>query len=301
MSSAVVVFRCLWHTVVPVGLTSRYSVMLYGDPFEPAALTAIVGVVAMVLVTLWLMRRKRPEAFWFLWFAITLAPVLNIIPFLSMMQDRYMYLALLGPLGLVGSLLDSAREHPTRRLLAVGAAGLCLVLAFATARQVRHWASPAALWIRDAMVRPLWAYERILYPEDYPLKLTRLTDAVAEDPFDPTLRTNLGGLYFSAQRDDDALIQLEAAQRLAPAEPYNLINLGRTYARLDRPEDAERVLRQATELMPHDRMPCYHLLRLYIEESDAKNAHVTLDRCSAIDENLPTERRQVQALEAAGR
>lgn len=299
LSSSVVVFRYLGHAVLPIGLSSRYDVPLHGSPFDPPVLASLLGLLGIAALTLWLVRRKKREAFWILWFAITLAPMLNIIPFRTMMQDRYMYLALLGPLGLAGSVVDQRASARARR----AAGGLALALALAsvllTVRQVQYWASPVAFWVRDASVRPLYANDAIYRPGEYPGKLAALEAAVREHPDDPTLLNNLGGLYFMASRFPEALSHFEKASRLAPDEPFTLINLGRAYARLGRFEEAEPPLRRATELRPYNSMPCYYLLRVYLHVGDAANARRTLAQCSTLREGLAPERAALRRLEAS--
>jgi len=299
LSMAVVIFRYLGHTVLPIGLNSRYNVHLMGSPFDPPVFASLLGLVTIAAVTIWLIRRKKREAFWILWFAITLAPMLNIIPFRTMMQDRYLYLALLGPLALVGSVLDSS-SRPTIRRAGVLAGGIaviaCVIL---TVRQVEYWDSPASLWIRDATSRPLRANETVFRPDDHPFELAQLEAAVLQEPRDATLQNNLGGLHFAAARVEQSVEYFEEANRLDPDEVFTLINLGRAYTRLGRAADAEVQLTRATELRPYSFMACYYLLRLHLQTKDASKARRTFDKCTTLHEGLKQEYGQLMSLEAA--
>lgn len=299
LSSSVVVFRYLLHTVLPIGLNSRYHVPLWGTPFHPAVFVSLLGLAAIAVTTVYLIRRKKPEAFWVLWFAITLAPMLNIVPFRSMMQDRYMYLALVGPLALAGSLLDRVTRPEVRRAAGVVASVAVVACVAVTVRQVEHWASPVAFWVRDATVRPLFANEGIYDTDAYPGKLAQLETAAREDPDNPTLLNNLGGLYYMAGQVPKALGYLEEAHRLDPNEQLNLINLGRVYTRQGRFDEAEEKLTRATELQPYDSMACYFLLQLYLGTRDVAKARRTLEQCATLNSVLDRERAELQRLEAA--
>jgi Flp pilus assembly protein TadD len=257
----------------------------------------LLGLAAIAGVTLWLLRRKKPEAFWILWFAITLAPMLNIIPFRSMMQDRYMYLALLGPLALAGSTLDRMTRATARRTVAVAASALVAVSVILTVRQVEYWSSPVAFWVRDATVRPLYASDTMYEPDDYAQKLSEMEAAVHGDPDNPILLNNLGGLHYMAGRVPQALSYFEKSKRLDPNEPLNLINLGRIYTRLRRFEDAQRSLTRATEIWPHDSMACHYLLQLNLEARDVTSARRTLDKCAKLRDGFERERAELRRLE----
>jgi len=297
LSSTVVVFRSLLHTVLPIGLTSRYDVPLRGSPFDPAVFASLLGLVAIAALTFWLIRRKKHEAFWILWFVITLAPMLNIIPFRSMMQDRYMYLALLGPVALAGSVMDRLAQPGARRAAAVAASVAVLACVMLTARQVEYWSSSVSFWVRDATVRPLYANEAIYRPKSYPGKLAHLEAAVRDDPDNPMLLNNLGGLHFMAGRVPQALSYFEESNELNPGEPFNLINLGRVYTRLGRLDEAERALTRATELRPYNFMACYYLLRLNLKSRDVAKARRTLDECAELHVGLERERQELRQLE----
>ena len=297
LSSSVVVFRYLGNTLVPVSLTAGYDVPLRDTPLHPAVFLSLIGLVVIAALTVVMMRRKHRAAFWVLWSAITLAPMLNIIPFRALMNDRYMYLALLGPLAFAATFLDALTDRTARRI--AGALGLVAVLAcgFLTVRQVEHWSSAETLWNHNAMVMPMPAQDGGFIP-GFVEQLAHFERAVEEDPTNPTLRNNLGVLYYQARRHPQALEQFEEAQRLKPDEPFNLMNLGRTYAALGRFDDAEQALDRAAELRPYNYLAWLYLLRFHLSREDAKAARRAFDECIAIRPELETTglRREAEAL-----
>ena len=120
-------------------------VLSWLDPWWLAGLAASIGLGWR---TLWVLRRRREEAAWWLWAAISFAPVSQIFPFDFSMADRYLYFILPGLIG--GSLLAAAdlleRHHlaPLRRP-AAGVLALALAAAVGIAFAARS-SDRAALW-----------------------------------------------------------------------------------------------------------------------------------------------------------
>lgn len=278
LSSTVVVFRYLWHTVWPVGLAPGYDVPLRGSPFDPTVFFSLLGLIGIGVIVVLLIRRKRREAFWILWSAITLAPMLNIVPFPTMMQDRYMYLALLGPLALFGCAFDSITAPMAKRFVATATLVATTASVFVTIQQVEVWSNAFTLWARTATTIPMPAVRRSIgsRQED---KMSYLEAALVDDPDNPTLHNNLGNLNYHVGLTQEALRHYEEANRLRPDEPNNQMNLGRVYVELSRWEDAERALARATELRPHNYSAWLYLLRLHLRLRDATAARRAFDNC----------------------
>jgi arylsulfatase A-like enzyme len=271
LSSAVVVLRYAWHVLYPVNLTPGYDVVLYGSLFDPVVLFAVLSLVGLVFAIAVLSSRGNKNAFWLLWALITLAPMLNIVPFRSMMQDRYMYLSLLGPLALVGAGYDAIRPQWLRRALGATAIGAVVACVFLTRDQVEIWSSPFTLWARTATTIPMEAAGRGV-GRAQPEKLDYLEAQLARDPEDATIRNNLGNLAYHTGAVEAALAHYEASRRLRPEEPHNLINLGRVYLDLGRLDEAEAALVRATELRPYSYSAWLYALRLHLAMRDAASA-----------------------------
>jgi len=136
LTSAVMLMRYLRNTVLPTDLSWWYGRenLLRDSALDPVVLLSLLGLAAIAAATIWSIRTRRPAAFWLLWFGITLAPMLNLIPFPSLIQDRYMYLPLLGLLVLAANALQAAMRRGAPRWaigsLAVAAILACAVLSF---------------------------------------------------------------------------------------------------------------------------------------------------------------------------
>lgn len=121
------------------------------DPWWLFGLAALAAVSARGVATL---RRRRPEAGFWLWAGISFAPISQVFPFLYPMADRYLCFILPGLVG--GALLALHEIASSRRAVgALRAPALALavaILAFfavSSAGRARIWSSPALL-VADA-------------------------------------------------------------------------------------------------------------------------------------------------------
>jgi hypothetical protein len=304
LSSAVVIFRYLGSLVAPIHLTPKYVVTLYGSVLDLPVLAAVTGLCVIAAGAIWLLRRRSPAAFWILWFGITLAPMLNVIPFRSMMQDRYMYLPMLGPLALAATALSRVRRPAGHVAVSALAAAAVLACAGLSRMQVEVWSSPLSLYLAEARHLPLLGPDPPYADRDHAQKVDALRAAAREDPSSAVIRNNLGALYFSSGRLDEAIVEIEAAVALEPTNPRFMLALGRAYAHADRLADARDRLERAAALDPFELLGRLALARLYLRLGEADGARREIDACLRIagKDALPTflrqERLLLQRLEA---
>ncbi len=307
LSSSVVVFRYLWNFLIPTNLCVYYDVPLRGTIFSLPVFASVVGLIAIGGITGWLVRKARPEAFWILWFGITLAPMLNIVPFRSLMNDRYMYLALLGPLALLGSVLGAQALSVGNRRVGGGAAVVAvLCCSYLAWERVGVWASPLAMW-KDWAARLYYtAGDPVFVAEQWGAKVRHLEEFLASHPSSAAALNTLGGLYYETGQLGEAIRRLEAAARLEPNRAPIFLNLGRAYARAGDLQSAKRHLKRATELDPYSFVAHLNLARVYLTLADVERARAELEACARIrptssgaDPYWRREREYLKRLEAA--
>ncbi|HEX7624606.1 MAG TPA: tetratricopeptide repeat protein, partial [Anaeromyxobacteraceae bacterium] len=117
------------------------------------------------------------------------------------------------------------------RALVVTAVVLSAVLAVATFRRNRVWASDISLW----------------------------SDAAQKSPGKSRPHMDLGTALGAAGRLDDAARELRRAVELDPASSYARAQLGATLLALGRPAEAEPELREAVRLQPGDPEALFNL------------------------------------------
>jgi Tfp pilus assembly protein PilF len=160
------------------------------------------AVLIAITVLAWRLRARRYLLVGWLWFLITLVPVIGLVQVGdAAMADRYAYIPLIGIFFMVAfGLADLA--NGINPLWVAAPAGLVLVaLAFATHRQIGYWESNIDLW-------------------SHALAVTQ-NNFIAED--------NLGGALILEGKEEEARPHFEAAARINPRDPMSRSNLGTYY------------------------------------------------------------------------
>lgn len=144
--------RYLWMAVTSLGLSTYHEPPPSQSPLEPLVLAALAAAALLGGRTLYTLWRRREEGVWWLWAAVSYAPVAQVFPFLYPMGDRYLYFILPGLIGgaaLLGA--DLARRIPApRRTVAarVGATLACALLALFALRSHER----SRVWVSEARV-----------------------------------------------------------------------------------------------------------------------------------------------------
>jgi cytochrome c-type biogenesis protein CcmH/NrfG len=301
LTSSVVIWDYIGRMIVPIDLRPRYVVMLRGSPWEPAVLLSLLGLGAVAVAVVWLWRACRREAFWLLWFGITLAPMLNIVPFRSLMNDRYMYLALLGPLAFAATVWAAAGS---KRMRQVGVAvGVVLTLAWAglSLRQVEIWSTPLTHWLRGAETTILAAGVPGFHDPLREAKIAALSSALGDAPESARLHNNLGAIYYESRRFAEAQEAFETANGLRGDDPTILLNLALVRIAARSLEEAQVLLERSIFLYPYSHVPYLYLTRVHLARGNASGAREALDNCVRLQPGVRVrrERAALARLEAA--
>ncbi len=298
-ASATVVPRYLALIVDPSRLSSVHPVPLRSSWLDPPVLASVVLIVALVLATVFLAWRGRKEAFWLTWFGVTLAPMLNLVPFPALMADRYLYIPLVGALAPVVE--TAARLLPRRPPLQFArptvAAAAIVLAAWAARDRIGVWHDPLTLWADWALRMPYATADRPYGPARRPREIALLRAALARDPRAFVVENNLGGIAFEESRLGDAVALLEHAHREAPTEPTIALNLGRAYLWSGRTADAARVLEDAARRDPLAFFVHLNLARAYLQLGDLDRAREALERARALQPQPRNWQREWMVLE----
>ena len=240
----------------------RNLVIDYGAP-SPLTLADVwlpmIVVIALGVVVLVLLARRRPAGFLGAWCFITLAPTSSIVPIATEVgADRRMYLPLAALVVLL--VLSAYRAWATRataRLNVLGpvaAIGVCVLLAAATMERNREYQTTLSLFET--------AVERRPHPRSYQMLANALLEAgrrnealhyleLAKD--DPGASFMLGVELVAEGQFAVGAEELERFVRLAPMHPRVVDArdaLGRVYADLGQLDKAAAHLIEVVRLEP---------------------------------------------------
>jgi hypothetical protein len=146
------------------GVSAYHQPELSRSWLDPWWLTGLGLLALLGWRTIWALRRRREEGAWWLWAALSFAPISQVFPFIYPMADRYLYFVLPGLIGgvmlmgreLVRSLIPA--DHGFAGLLRRGAAGVALVviaiLASSSQDRAGVWSSNTKLFLDGATSYP---------------------------------------------------------------------------------------------------------------------------------------------------
>ncbi len=244
------------HLFWPYPLAEFYDVYPVQAARSAAFLTAGVVIVAAAV---WLaVRRSRPATVPALWMPITLLPVLDIAVLRAdaFVADRYLYLPSFGFCLLAAMLLIWLGEARGRFVVPVAVAGVALLMAAGSARQLVPWENDLLLFANAVKVAPENAYAKSCLASELMLRgqnqraLPLLQESYARDPKAWMTAFNLGYLYYEMA---DMGKSEQFFQRAIEIDAHNLNQyyyLGLTQKREGKLADAEQSLRKTAELWP---------------------------------------------------
>lgn len=248
----------LGKTIWPVGLAVFYPYPAHAlNPWKAAA--TLAALVALSAAVVRLARRSPYLATGWLWYLITLLPVIGLLQVGSQARaDRYTYLPLIGIfLAAAWGTRDLVRIWPRLRPLFAGATAIAVVAApLATCRQLAHWRTGTALFEHALEVTSgNYLAHQVLgdilrLRGDFAGAEAHYRQVLALRPRYPGARNSLGLALSGGGRLEQALLEYRAAARQAPEDPQPLNNLGVDLTALGRLAEAEAHLRRALQIAP---------------------------------------------------
>lgn len=192
-----VMCRYLWLLVWPVDLS-----IIYENPIHMSlSLTVILAaacLLTLAAISFRFLRSNRRAAFWMFFYMIALLPVAQIIPIVTLMNDRYLYMPMIGVAGTISLAAAQAdRFYGTRSRIAV--ALLIALLSILTFIRAGVWKDDLTLW----------------------------EDALKKSPGSAQVWQNLGMSLQAAGRKQEAIKALEQSLVITPRDTviYSLANV----------------------------------------------------------------------------
>jgi len=238
LTAPVLAGQYLWKLLWPVRLVAFYPYQRGITLLDPRVLAGLAAVALCALVFLALWRRARQASFGLVWFAITLAPVLNARWLgANVFCERYLYLP---------------------------SVGFCWVVAWAWTALWRKAAIQKAM-ARNALagltgvIVVLCAVRTYTRNQDWHDDLTLLTRTLAIEPGEYRLHEALGLAYWLRGEPEAAEPEWREAHRLNPSDAIAVNFLGMVYAKQGRFAEAAKLFRAAIVLDPKFASPHLNL------------------------------------------
>jgi len=249
----------------PTGLSAVYNPPIRTG-FDGAVLGGVILVALLAVTGVMIFRRDRRPFFWYGLFFIGLLPVSQIIPIVTLMNDRYLYFPMLGAAAGIGCLVRLIENSGARRVTGVVAAGsVLIVLPCLTFARAEVWKNDLTLWSDAATKAP--NHYVALYGLAQALQNAGNLDAalplylrvVASNPRHLDTLDHLGALYRARNMPIEGRPYLLAVTRGYPKLAKGFVELGMNYYQTDELGEAEKAFRRAIELEPRSKDAIYHL------------------------------------------
>jgi hypothetical protein len=236
LTTATVLPRYLRLLLWPSGLSAVYMPPVHTGPDgEVIGALALAAALAAAGVHLW---RASPRLF--CWWGLALAgllPVAQLAPQVTLMNDRYLYLPMVGAAALAGEGIAAALAAVGRRgrvAVVSAAVAAALGLALAARARVPAWRSDLALW----------------------------SDAVEKTPRSPYAWYNLGRSREAAGDDGGALVAYLRAAALDDRDGDAAVNAGAAHLRRGDLDAAAPHVERGARLLPRSAVAQFDLALL---------------------------------------
>ncbi len=298
--------RYEWMLFWPAHLCSFYDLPVR-EAVDGIVLLALLLRFALVGLAIVLYRWKRGLFFWFAFFYLGLLPVAQIIPIVTLMNDRYLYFPMLGGAAFLGGAMVLALDVAKgawRKGLLCGVSLLLLALPLLSMRRAAVWQDAITIW-SDAVGR---------YPEDkeawiglaeafdYDAKLDLAKSAYLRAlSLDTSYREALYGLGNLYMEMGDVGQSREFLWHVVNSHSDfadGFLSLGDNYYMAGEWTEAEKLYAEALRLDPHSAEALASLCRLYYKRGDRERGDSCYRRAVAAGGVAPDLAYKFAALEA---
>ena len=142
----------------PRELSPVYDVPIRNSLVDAQVIGSLILILALLAFGFRLFKTQRKLFFWYGFFFIALLPVSQIVPIVTLMNDRYLYFPLMGFCGfLAGSIMQLPQHRfnqTVRSSLPLLAVGGIICLGILSHIQTRIWHDSLALWEKSVQINP---------------------------------------------------------------------------------------------------------------------------------------------------
>jgi Flp pilus assembly protein TadD len=281
-------------TYIGKGLWPNRLAAIYPYPISIAAWQVVAAVLVLTSITTLAIRARRRHPYvlvgW-LWYVVTLLPVIGLIQVGSQpIADRYTYVPLIGLFIIVAWGVPDLLAVWRWQMRAPPAAGVLVIVACTAAAraQVQHWRNSVALWehaiaVTTANYRAQGNLGHALATQGrLEEAVSHYTEAVRIHPGYAEAHNNLGLALARQGKIDEAFPHYVEALRLVPDYFEAHSNLGAALAGQERYADAVRHFSEAVRIQPDHALARQNLVQAHRDfgraEADRGNVEQALEQ-----------------------
>jgi len=242
---------------IPSPLNVDYVVPIATSLAKTSFWLSALLLTATGIVTFRSKQKNNYIFFFFLWFFITLTPVMNIIPLGNIMAERFLYVPCAGICAVFGTLLTkgtallpSSLKHNNNNKTSVSTATYSVSLpllfallflisgsAYITLRRNTDWKDELILWSKTLFVSPNSARSHVNLGNAYEKRdinnaaFEEYKNALKIDPNDADLFNNIGIYYDKMRHYEDAIACYKKSIEIYPQHTRAHNNLGVIYTK----------------------------------------------------------------------
>jgi len=243
-----------------------------------------------------LYRKNRPLLFWYGLFFLGLLPVSQIVPLITLMNDRYLYFPMLGAAGLVAHLISGARERGGTlpgRVLPIVSLTLVAALAGTSHLRGRVWKDTVSLF-SDAVEKypaqsTTWSRLAEGYVADGNFKRARscYEKAASLGELDFDANYNLVQLYFDAGEYPTAYRHIWGMLLSVAQSKRAMLLLGEYHFYTGAYAEAEKYLQMFLQDYPDSVHGLYELGQVYLTTGPVERAGEYFTKALDVGGNHP--------------
>lgn len=285
--------RYLYNIVWPLRLSADYLVPIKTAPDVEVAFCAVI-LAGLGLLFWHAARRDSRVAFWGAAAILAILPVSQIVPIVTLMNDRYLYFPMLGIAPLVAGLTVSlAARRPPWRIAAVVLLACLTTLPWLAYQRALVWRDGFTLW-QDVLknspanhiaMTSLGDTYREEGKREEALRLYRQALAINPDYF--IALNNISNLLLETENLAEAEGFIMRLIRKYPKYPKGFEMLGLLREARGDTAAAESAYSQALHLDPGQGESVISLAAIFLQKGDLAAAEKMLDRAAVLSNDSP--------------
>ncbi len=277
--------------------------------FEVHVILSIAVTILLLLIAVRKRRNLPIISFCILWFFITLLPISNVVPFQSIMSEKYLYLPSVGSCFLSAYLilmLWKVRMRYTRIITAVIFISITLFYGVSTVTRNRDWVDEVSLWRATLREVPQSSMAHMNLGAAYAL-LNKLDKASSHSrksielkPDNAKAYNNLAIIHYKLGKLQPAILYCLKVLELQPRHYKTYNNLGVIYGALGEHEKEIQCYKKTIKLNPSFIMARYNLGIVYYAKGLYELAGIQWEKILEIDSECAAAKEALAELENMG-